>query len=188
MNSCNDSVGTKTASGGAGHLDTSTLGAHVYTVTAVSKDGRLASSSIGYTVVLAPQLPDGSQGPPDVPEEPPLRVKLSLGVERESLSKLLRTGKLVVVARINEAAKVELAGNAELKAPGRGERRRSVAVFESKTAIFAGPGEKKLTLALSRKGREALRHLPKLRLAIAGKAIDTTGETTSRMVALTLLP
>ena len=189
LSSCNDSIGTKTASGGAGHLDASTLGAHVYTVTAVSKDGQTASSSIGYTVVPAPLLPDAPQGPPAEPEVPPLKLDLSLGVERESLSKLLRTGRLVVVARIDEAAKVALAGSTELKTPARGGRRtRLVTVFESKTVSFAGAGEKKLTLALSRKGREALLRLPKLRLVISGRATGAAGATMARTVALTLQP
>ena len=46
--SCNDSSGKSTASGGAGHLDTSTVGSHSYTVTAVSSDGLSDSESIEY--------------------------------------------------------------------------------------------------------------------------------------------
>lgn len=49
--SCNDSDGTSTISGGSGHLNTSTLGAHTYTVTATSKDGQTKTASISYTVV-----------------------------------------------------------------------------------------------------------------------------------------
>jgi hypothetical protein len=189
LSSCNDSGGTKTASGGAGHLDTATLGAHAYTVTAVSKDGLTGSSSIGYTIVPALQPPDVPRVPPDVPQGPPLKINLSLGIERESPSKLLRTGKLVVAARVNEPARVALSGSAELKDPARGEgQTRLVTVFKGKTVSFVEPGEKKATLVLSRKGREALRGLPKLRLAVAGKAIDTAGETMTRTVALILQP
>ena len=49
--SCDDSNGTATTSGGGGHLDTSTLGSHVYRLTAVSLDGFSTEASISYTVV-----------------------------------------------------------------------------------------------------------------------------------------
>jgi hypothetical protein len=48
--SCADSTGTATASGGAGHLDTSTIGTHTYTVTATSKDGAKNTATITYKV------------------------------------------------------------------------------------------------------------------------------------------
>ncbi len=161
-------------------MNTSRVGLHTYMVTAVSKDGLTGSASIGYTVVPAPR-------PPDSPEEPPLRIDLSLSIERESLPKLLRTRKLVVAARVNEPAKVALSGSAELKVPARREARtRFVAVFKRKMVSFVGPGEKKVTLVLSRKGREALRRLPALRLAIAGKATDAAGETATSSAAMTL--
>jgi hypothetical protein len=47
---CDDYNGTSTASGGTGHLDTSTLGAHTYTVIAASLDGLSSQASISYTV------------------------------------------------------------------------------------------------------------------------------------------
>jgi len=49
--SCDDSSGAATVSGGAGHLDTSALGAHEYTVTATSKDGQTDVTTVTYTVV-----------------------------------------------------------------------------------------------------------------------------------------
>jgi hypothetical protein len=52
--SCDDSLGTSTAGGGTGHLDTSTAGRHTYTVTAISKDGLTAKASITYTVIAPP--------------------------------------------------------------------------------------------------------------------------------------
>ncbi len=51
---CIDSNG---AAAGAGTLDTSTLGLHIYTVTATSHDGQRGASSIAYTVVSPPPGP-----------------------------------------------------------------------------------------------------------------------------------
>jgi hypothetical protein len=53
--SCDDNNGTNTVSGGAGTLATSTVGPHTYTVTAKSKDGQTATTSIGYTVAGPPK-------------------------------------------------------------------------------------------------------------------------------------
>jgi virginiamycin B lyase len=50
---CEDSNSTATAAGGRSHLSTAAVGAHTYTVTAVSKDGQAASTTIRYTVVVA---------------------------------------------------------------------------------------------------------------------------------------
>ncbi len=51
LSSCDESTGASTVNGGSGHLDTSTPGAHTYTVTATSSDGQAGTSSITYTVV-----------------------------------------------------------------------------------------------------------------------------------------
>jgi len=54
LDSCNDSTGANTTSGGNGVLDTHTAGAHTYTVTAHSKDGFEGTKSISYSVALPP--------------------------------------------------------------------------------------------------------------------------------------
>jgi hypothetical protein len=190
LSSCNDSSGTTSVSGGAGHLDTATVGLHTYAVTAVSTDGLTDNASIGYTVVPAPappKPPDGPQGPSGDPEVPALRIELSAGAEKESLRELLRTGELVVIARLNEAARVTLNGRANLKVhSGHKQLTKIVTVFKEKTVSFAEAGEKRVTLVLSRRGREMLQRLTRLQLLVTGKATNTADETAARKVTLTL--
>ncbi len=194
LSSCNDSSGTTSASGGAGHLDTSAVGEHTYTVTAVSKTGLIDSASIGYTVVAAPEPPDEPGKPPDDPrippsddEDRPLRIQLSSGTEGRSVRELLRTGELTVVARVSEAATVGLRGQAKLRArAGRRQVTKLVGALRGKTVRFAAAGERRVTLALSQRGREALRRLAKPQLTVTGEAINSAGETAAKRMMLTL--
>jgi hypothetical protein len=145
--------------------------------------------------IAAPEPPDDPAQPPGGPGEPPPppplpprppEINLALGVERKSLRKLVRTGKLVVAARVNGAARVALIGRAklEVRAHRRG-RTRLVAVFKPKTVLFAEAGRKRVRLTLSRKGRRALRGLRRVRLVIAGKATDAAGKTATKTVSWT---
>jgi hypothetical protein len=187
MLSCGDSTGTGSASGGFGHLNTSVAGSHTYTVTAVSKDGQSDTASISYLVVPKTAPPKGPEAPPEAPRRTPPRLNLVLDVGTTSLRQLLRTGKLDVVARVNRAASVVLTGSAKLDVhTRRGVLTKVVDVFKSRTVAFAGAGRREVALTLSENGREALRRLSTLRLSIAGKATDDTGEVARRSVAAPL--
>ncbi len=202
LDSCDDSNGKKTASGGTGHIDTSTEGNHTYTVTAVSSDGLTHVDSIEYTVEPAPKPPEEEpqkppeepkqpeeppKKPPEPPGKPPRKVELSLSVDENSLLDLLRTGKLLVATRASEATNVALVGRAKLRVRVRRDvQTKLVAVFARKTVTFAGPGQREVTLVLSREGRQALRRLSTVRLTIDGSATGEAGEAAGNTVAVTL--
>jgi len=189
MSSCTDSNGIKTTSGGFGHLDTATVGPHEYSVAAVSKDGLTGGTSIGYTVVprQAPG-PEGSPGqPPAAPGPPSPGLDLSLRIKAESLRELLQTGKLYVATRVSKAASVRLSGSAAFGVRShRTVRTRVVKAFEGRTVRIGGAGEMRVALRLSKRGREELRHVSELKLAIAGRATDGAGEVATRTVGSTL--
>ncbi|MGH2871121.1 MAG: hypothetical protein ACRDL5_01505, partial [Solirubrobacteraceae bacterium] len=52
--SCDDSNGKDTTNGGSGALDTSTVGAHTYKVTATSRDGQSSTATLSYAVGALP--------------------------------------------------------------------------------------------------------------------------------------
>jgi alpha-tubulin suppressor-like RCC1 family protein len=89
LSSCNDSAGTSTQGGGAGHLDTSTTGQHSYTVTATSSNGLTGSATINYTVNAPPLAPPPPPPPPPPPASPspraPARAVLQLQALRLSV-------------------------------------------------------------------------------------------------------
>lgn len=188
--SCNDSNGATSVSGGAGLLDTSSVGDHTYTVTAASKSGLTDSASIGYTVEPRPPeeregTPGGSEVPGGDGDKQPLEVELSAGVERRSLRELLQSGKLVIAVKVDGEAKLALSGRAKIGA-SRSKASRFVAVFRRKTIRFAAAGEEAVSLGLTRQGRRALRHLRKVRLVISAEATDGIGRTSNRRLTLNL--
>ncbi|HEX2070443.1 MAG TPA: PKD domain-containing protein [Thermoleophilaceae bacterium] len=170
-----------------------TAGAYPVTVTTFDLAGNKSAQTGTIAIAGLPSGP-GSESPgpnhpgpapgPDSPgpPSPNPRLTLSLAVEGRSLRKLLRTGKLVVAASVNEAATVRLTGKARLKARRKTQMRRA---FKRKTAHFTEAGEQDVTLTLSRKGRRSLRGLRRVRLAIVGTA-TAAGDTARARAALTL--
>jgi PKD domain len=154
-----------------------TPGVYPVTVSAVDAGGN-TSTQLGAIAIAAATKP-----PP-----PRRQIALTLRIEGESLRKLRRTGTLSVAASVTEAASVALSGQAKLKvrrARG-GARAKLVPVFAPKTVRFAAATEGKATLALSKRGRKALRSLSQVRLLIAGEARNDGGGTATKTAARTL--
>lgn len=106
--SCDDSNGTGTTSGGGGHLDTSTLGSHVYRLTAVSLDGLSTEASISYTVVApsptAAPIPVTSTQAGKVCKVPKLTGTSLKTAKRKLLAADCKLGKVSKKARVNAKA------------------------------------------------------------------------------------
>jgi hypothetical protein len=191
--SCNDSSGATSAAGGAGHLDTATVGHHTYTVTAVSEDDLTGSTSIDYEVVPASVPSEGTPGPAAPGEEPggpapPTetgrpRIQFPSEAASGSLRELLRTGRLDVRVRLGGAAKLVLSGRARLRV-GRSARPKLLTVLGPKSVSFATGGERTVTLVLTQRGRGALRHLSAVSLVIGAEATNAAGETVRKSLLL----
>jgi hypothetical protein len=182
-------AGLPVATGNAAELDSPGIRVQVaegvtaaFSATAADAAGNTSACSapISYTRLKAPPSPTPSP-------EPAPEISFSLGVESKSLRRLLRSGRLVVAARVNTAADVALSGKAKLKVRAhRKARTRLLPVFRRTTVRFGEAGTKKVKLTLTRKGRGKLRRLRKVRLVIAGRATDSAGETARKRVGLTL--
>lgn len=192
LSSCNDSSGATSVSGGAGQLDTSSVGDHTYTVTAVSKSGLTNSASIDYSVVPQPseekeETPGGSEAPGGGGGDQPFEVALNAGVEKRTLRELMQSGKLLITVKVDGEAKLVVTGRAKLRVgASRSDATRLVAVFRKKTVSFSTAGERKVVLALTPGGRRTLRRLGKVRIVITGEAIDAIGRTARSSTKLTL--
>jgi Big-like domain-containing protein/gametolysin peptidase M11 len=179
--SCNDSGGVETSRGGTGRLDTSTLGIHTYTVTAVSKTGLAGSGSISYLVV-APQPPQ-----PIPPAPPKPKSKFSFDFEEHSLLEVLEAGNLTVAVTVNEGMTVTLVGKTIVDGHARrAGTTKPVQVFKKKVAGFTEPGTRQVRLGLTGKGRVLLARLRSVSLAITGRASGAAGEVAPQTVKLTL--
>ncbi len=204
--SCDDSNGTTGTSGGVGQLDTTTEGDHIYTVTAVSKDGLTSSSAVDYEVIAAPPgppheepggtpptgEPPGGTGPPGGPVPPGneakrLEVELSPATGKGSLPELLRTGRLRVRVSFGDAAKLVVSGRAKLRSrAAHAARPRLVTIFAPRTASFSAAGERTVTLVLTQRGRRELRRLSRVKLVVSVQATDSSGEMVRRTMPLRL--
>lgn len=200
--SCDDSSGTTSETGGAGHLDTATVGRHAYSVTAVSKDGLTGDASFEYEVVPAPPPGEETPGGPTAPGEKPggsmppppgntdtgrPQIQFSRPAASGSLRELLKTGHLEVKVRLGGAATLVLSGRARLQpAVGRSARPKLLTVLRSRSVIFAAAGERTVTLLLTQKGRKALRDLSVVSLTLVAEATDAAGETARRSQPLRL--
>lgn len=110
--------------------------------------------------------------------------KLELKIAKESLGKLLQTGKLGVTATVDEGAKLTLNGDAKLRVRRHGKTRtKLVPVFTQATVSFGGPGTKNVKLALSPKGRKVLAPLRKATLVITGTAAAGGSKATRQITA-----
>jgi hypothetical protein len=178
--SCNDSGGIESSQGGGGHLDTSTLGIHTYTVTAVSKTGLAGTASITY-LVAAPQPPQEPLPPSPPPSE------FSFSPKEHSLRKVLRTGRLAVWVSVNEGMSVTLSAKTLLnRRARRADQVKPVYPFKEKKVSFSRSGARTVTLVLTRKGRVYLRHLQFVRLALLARASGAASELASQTVIATL--
>ena len=133
-------------------------------------------------------LPPSASPPGNGPSGPSAKApKLELKIAKESLGKLLRTGKLGVIATLDEGATLTLKGDVKLKVRRHHKARtKLVPVFSQATVSLGGPGTKTVTLALSGKGRKALAHLRKATLVITGTAAAAGGKATTQQATATL--
>jgi Bacterial Ig domain len=193
LSSCNDSSGGTSVSGGAGQLDTSSVGDHTYTVTAVSKSGLTDGASIGYSVAAPPPPPEEQEGAPGDSEVPggggemqPLEIELNADVERRTLPDLLHSRKLPIKVKVGGGAKLVVTGRAKLQVGRSSHATPLLRVFRRKTVRFPTAGERKVALASTPRGRRLLRRLRKVRIVIVGKATDAIGRMAKSSTKLTL--
>lgn len=185
--SCNDSRGVKTASGGPGKLDTSTVGFHAYTVTATSQDGLARSASVGYRVTADPEAP-GPQPQPHSPEPKPS----PLGISIRSGSALVAQGQAKISLSCDGGAPTSVCrGHLTLTirpSVGRRGRRMPTKILTVAVSRFAIPTgkDKVLSIRMPHAALALLERAPTNSLRAKAIAALHGGSTTGRAISLRL--
>jgi DNA-binding SARP family transcriptional activator len=163
--SCRDSTGAATVSGGHGHLDTSSLGLHRYTVAASVKNGAVKTTGISYTVVAAPG------------------ASLATAVATAAHS---RTD--VTIACSGGGAGMGCTGVLSLTAERRAGRRRTASVQTYTVArasySVATGARKSIVVPLTNAGTLALRAASGHRVQVRATITVTNGATAERTITL----
>lgn len=167
---CTDSNGVSTAAGGSGQLDTSTLGAHTYTVTATSVGGFTNTASITYTVSSPPTpagaTPAGGAAPPGAAEiAADIAGQLVPAAGSAKLAAVLKSGAFAQsfkapVAGTTEIGWYYLPPGAKLAAKA---RPKPVLVATGRQA-FSAPGTATVKIKLTSAGRKLLKKAKRIKL------------------------
>jgi DNA-binding SARP family transcriptional activator len=167
--SCGDSTGTATASGGHGHLDTSTTGLHHYTVAVTVKTGATKTTTISYTVV------------------PPQTVSIETST---ALAAHSRTNVALACSGGGKGATCggTLTLTVERRTIGRAGQRRT-AVVETVTLAhasysLAAGARRSIVVPLTDAGTLALRAAPGHRMRVQVTITVAGGATTQRTITL----
>jgi len=158
-------------------------GSYPVTVSALDVSGNTSAQAGTIAIAAGPSKPPAPQPPSPLP-----RVALALQIQTKSLRRLKRSGVLHVAVRVNRPARVSLRGRARLVVRGaRGRARtRLVGVLAPRTVRFAAAGRRRLTLALTRRGRKVLRPRSRARLLVSGRARGNAGGAMAKTAARTL--
>jgi hypothetical protein len=165
LTSCRDSTGAATLKGGHGHLDTSSVGLHQYTVAATVTDGAVKATGIRYTVVPVPH------------------ASLATAVATAAHS---RTN--VTVACSGGGARMGCSGALSLTADRRAGRRRTATVQTYTVArtsySMAAGARKSIVVPLTNAGTLALRAAPGHRMQVRVTITVTNGATVEQTITL----
>jgi Galactose oxidase, central domain len=168
--SCHDSNARATTTGGSGRLDTATLGAHTYTVTATSKDGLTATVSIHYTVVVPASVSIHTTQAPVAGG----RVEITLACSRGSAchGTLSLTIRQRVVRTVHHRRKVSV---------------KTIVLAHAAYRITGGRS-RAITLRLTPAAQRLLVGAAHHRLSVTASAAVTGGRTARRAVLVTTAP
>jgi hypothetical protein len=173
LTSCDDSDGTSTISGGSGHLDTSTLGAQAYTVTATSKDGQTKTANISYTVVrpLAVSIRTA-------------RATVSSGKTKITVACSGGPPKATCRGRLSTTVRRRV-----VRVTGRHRKVTSKTITYASARYTVSSGKSRaIALRLTHAALLALKHAPTHRTRVQATASLTGGKVAKRTITLQLKP